>query len=59
LEKTKIIVTACPHYDRSEIARTFLTLKGYRSRYLTDGLPGLANYLRGDKAKDFIDEIKK
>jgi rhodanese-related sulfurtransferase len=59
LDKTKIIVTACPHYDRSEIARTFLTLKGYRSRYLTDGLLGLANYLRGDKAKDFIDEIKK
>lgn len=59
LDKTKIIVTACPHYDRSEIARTFLTLKGYRSKYLTDGLLGLANYLRGDKAKDFIDEIKK
>lgn len=59
LDKTKIIVTACPHYDRAEIARTFLTLKGYRSKYLTDGLLGLAEYLRGDKAKDFINEIKK
>jgi len=59
LDKTKIIVTACPHYDRAEIARTYLTLKGYRSKYLTDGLLGLAEYLRGDKAKDFINEIKK
>ena len=59
LDKTKIIVTVCPHYDRAEIARTFLTLKGYRSKYLTDGLLGLANYLRGDKAKDFIGEMKK
>ncbi len=59
LDKTKIIITACPHYDRAEIARTYLTLKGYRSKYLTDGLLGLAEYLRGDKAKDFIKEIKK
>jgi rhodanese-related sulfurtransferase len=59
LDKTKIIVTVCPHYDRAEIARTFLTLKGYRSKYLTDGLLGLADYLRGDRAKDFINEIKK
>jgi len=59
LDKTKIIITACPHYDRAEIARTFLTLNGYRSKYLTDGLLGLAEYLRGDKAKDFIHEIKK
>jgi len=59
LDKTRIIVTVCPHYDRAEIARTFLTLKGYRSKYLTDGLLGLAEYLRGDKAKDFINEIKK
>jgi rhodanese-related sulfurtransferase len=59
LDKTKIIVTACPHYDRAEIARTYLTLKGYKSKYLTDGLLGLAEYLRGEKAKDFIEEIKK
>ena len=31
LDNTKIIVTICPHYDRAEIARTYLTLKGYRS----------------------------
>lgn len=58
LDKTKIIVTACPHYDRAEIARTYLTLQGYQSKYLTDGLLGLAEYLRGDKARDFIREKK-
>jgi len=58
LDKTKIIVTACPHYDRAEIARTYLTLRGYQSKYLTDGLLGLAEYLRGDKARDFIREQK-
>ncbi len=59
LDKAKIIVTVCPHYDRAEIARTYLTLKGYRSRYLVDGMVGLAEYLRGDKARDFIKETPK
>ena len=59
LDRSKIIVTVCPHYDRAEIARTFLTLKGYQSKYLVEGLLGLADYLRGDRAKDFINEIKK
>lgn len=59
LDKTKIIVTICPHYDRAEIARTYLTLKGYRSKYLVAGTVGLAEHLRGDTAKDFIDSIKK
>jgi rhodanese-related sulfurtransferase len=58
LDSSKLIVTVCPHYDRAELARTFLTLKGYRSRYLTDGLLGLADYLRGDRAKGFIDEME-
>jgi rhodanese-related sulfurtransferase len=59
LDRTKIIVTVCPHYDRAEIARTFLTLKGYRSKYLVEGLLGLADYLRGDRAKDFINDMKQ
>ena len=58
LDKTKLIVTVCPHYDRAEIARTYLTLQGYRSRYLVEGLLGLADYLRGDRAKAFIDDLK-
>ena len=58
LDRSKIIVTVCPHYDRAELARIFLTLKGYQSKYLVEGLLGLANYLRGDRAKDFINEMK-
>lgn len=59
LDRTKIIVTVCPHYDRAELARTFLTLKGYQSKYLVEGLIGLADYLRGDRAKDFINAVKQ
>lgn len=59
LDNNKTIVTVCPHYDRAEIAQIYLTLKGYKSRYLTDGLIGLADYLRGDEAKKFIEETKK
>ena len=59
LDKNKLIVTACPHKDRAIMARTFLRLKGYKSRYLTDGLIGLAEYWRGDSAREFIQEYKK
>ena len=53
LDKNKLIVTACPHYDRSSMARLYLITKGYRAKYLNDGLLGLAELLRGDKARDF------
>jgi len=55
LPKDKIIVVACPHKDRSAIAMTYLRSKGYNAKYLTDGLLGLAEYLRGERAKDFIE----
>ncbi len=58
LDKNKTIVTVCPHYDRAEIARLFLKLKGFNARYLTDGLLGTVDYLRGDKARDYMDKIK-
>ncbi|MBU4230009.1 MAG: rhodanese-like domain-containing protein [Proteobacteria bacterium] len=54
LDKNKLIVTACPHYDRSSMARLYLITKGYRARYLNDGLLGLAELLRGDTARDFV-----
>lgn len=54
LDKNKLIVTACPHYDRSSMARLYLVTKGYRARYLHDGLLGLAELLRGDTAREFI-----
>ncbi len=54
LDKSKIIVTACPHKDRAIIAMTYLKTKGYKVKYLTDGLIGLAEYLRGNNAYSFI-----
>ena len=59
LDKNKLIVTACPHNDRANIARMFLHLKGYKVRYLSDGLLRTADSLRGDRAKEFIQEINK
>jgi rhodanese-related sulfurtransferase len=58
LDKSKIIVTACPHNDRANIARIYLMTKGYQARYLSDGLLSLVELLRGDKAKDFSAGIK-
>ena len=54
LPRGKVIVTACPHKDRSAIAMTYLRTQGYNAKYLTDGLIGLAEQLRGDRAKDFV-----
>lgn len=56
LPKDKIIITACPHKDRSSIAMAYLRTKGYKAKYLTDGLIGLAENLRGDNAKEFLEE---
>lgn len=58
IDKTKIIVTACPHADRAIIAMVYLRSKGIEVKYLTDGLIGLAENLRGDNAKDFIRKLK-
>ncbi len=54
LDKSKIIVTACPHKDRAIIAMIYLKTKGYNVKYLTDGLLGMASNLRGDNAYEFI-----
>lgn len=58
LPKDKLIITACPHNDRANIARMFLTLKGYKAKYLSDGLLKTADFLRGDNAKEFYEEYK-
>ena len=54
LPKDTIIVTACPHKDRAIIAMTYLRSKGIPARYLTDGLIGLSENLRGDTALYFM-----
>ena len=56
LPKDKIIVAACPHKERAAMAMTYLRTKGYNARFLTDGLIGLAEALRGDSAADFLEE---
>ncbi len=58
IDKNKTIVTMCPHYDRAEIARLFLKLKGFEARYLTDGMLKVVDYLRGDKARDYMKKIQ-
>ena len=59
LPKNKIIVAACPHKDRSAIAMAYLRSKGYDAKYLTDGLLGLGEYLRGERARDFMEDLDK
>jgi rhodanese-related sulfurtransferase len=57
LPKNVTIVAACPHKDRSAIAMAYLRSKGYDAKYLTDGLLGLAEQLRGERAKDFMESL--
>ena len=59
IDKTRIVVTACPHKDRATIAMVYLRSKGFKAKYLTDGLIGLAENLRGDNARSFMDSIQK
>lgn len=59
LDKEKLIITACPHNDRANIARMYLMLKGYNVRYLSDGFLTTVDYLRGDNAKEFLEELNK
>lgn len=58
LPKDKLIITACPHNDRANIARIYLITKGYNAKYLDDGLLKTADLLRGSTAVEFIDNLK-
>jgi len=59
IDKSKIIVTSCPHKDRAIIAMVYLRSLGIKAKYLKDGLLGLMENLRGDDAKEFILSIKR
>jgi len=59
LPKDKIIVTACPHKDRAAIAMVYLRTQGFDARYLSDGLISLAENLRGEDAKYFMELLPK
>ena len=58
LPKDQIIVAACPHKDRAIIAMVYLRTQGYKARYLTDGLIGLMENLRGEDALYFQELLK-
>lgn len=57
IDRNKVVVTACPHKDRAAIAMVYLRSKGIEARYLTDGLIGMAENLRGDNAFEFVRSI--
>ncbi len=59
LPKDKLIVTACPHNDRANIARLYLLTKGFEATYLSDGMLGLMQLLRGDDARRFVRERER
>ena len=59
IDESKLIETACPHKNRATIAMVYLRSRGIKDKYLTDDLIGLAENLRGDNAKEFIDGLKK
>jgi rhodanese-related sulfurtransferase len=59
LPKDKIIITACPHKDRATIAMVYLRTQGFEARYLSDGLIGLAENLRGEDAKYFMELLRR
>jgi rhodanese-related sulfurtransferase len=58
IDRNKVVVTACPHKDRAIIAMVYLRTQGIQAKYLTDGLIGLAENLRGDNASDFMYALK-
>lgn len=55
----KLIITACPHNDRSNMARVYLTMKGYNAKYLNDGLLKATDYLKGGAGVEFTKELEE
>ncbi len=47
LDKSMTLVTASPQKDRAIMVRRYLKSKGYKVKYLQDGLLGSAEYLQG------------
>jgi len=52
LPKDKIIVCACPHEYRANMAKEYLRFKGFNVKNLNGGLLELMSYLKGGKAKE-------
>jgi len=58
IDRTKITVTACPHSDRSAVAMVYLRSKGIEAKFVSDGLLGIAENLRGDSARELTEALK-
>lgn len=50
LPTNTLLVIACPQSDRSNMARSYLVQKGYLAKYLSGGLLGLMDALKGSAA---------
>lgn len=59
LDTSKTIVLSCPHKDRAIVAMTYLRSEGIKAKYMTDGLLGMAENLRGDNAKSFVQQLSQ
>jgi rhodanese-related sulfurtransferase len=58
IDKTKLTVTVCPHSDRSNVAMVYLRSKGIKAKFVSDGLLGIAENLRGESARELVNAIK-
>lgn len=54
LPKDKIVLCACPHDFRSNIACQYLLTQGFNAKVLVGGLTALVDRLRGGAAKDLV-----
>ena len=52
LPQDKLLVVACPHAVRSNMAYTYLASQGFQVKFLEGGLLGLVNRLTGGGAQD-------
>lgn len=58
LDKDKLIVTACPHNIRSNIAMHYLKTKGFNVKFLSDGLTTLLASLLGGGALSLYNALE-
>ena len=59
LDRNKLIVVVCPHNTRSNIAMHFLMTKGFRAKFLDNGLLDMEGVLVGGTARDFYNLVEK
>jgi len=59
LDREKLIVVVCPHNTRSNIAMHFLMTKGFKAKFLVNGLIDMQEMLVGGTARDFYNIFEK